>query len=310
MKSGPFDYRGFSPPAVHMAATRSRLSPTASGIWPRLRLPAAVLALLSWIGGSFAVARLGMDGRAFELPKVKRGLKQGQTTYIAVYNGKKVGSTTTSIEALEPGSNDKTKTSGRGRGRELAGNPGWRIFNRTRLSGIPLLESMDAETEITLGRDMGIHHLESRIDTAMGELVVKGESVSGNKLKLDISIGHRSFFTTINKAAFPTISDIFLQSISLRDLVPGRIYQVPLLDLGTGTRLKASVELRDVEPKPDGRLFHLLLRYGDGPELRAQVNEYGEVLMQELPYGVTLVKAGARSEKPVNKPVNGKLPTR
>lgn len=252
-----------------MSNAATTLSPTASRLWPRLRRPAQILALLLWIGATARLVAAGFGDGALELPRVRRPLKPGITEYRALLGERPVGTVRT--EVSEQGA-------------------GWRVRTETDIAGLPANNRLSARYDIELDANFETRRLEASADTQFGKIHAEGAPSADGSLVVKIRLGRESVSLTLPPGTGGALSEGLLQNVAVRDLVPGRRYRVPLVNPGTGTAIDATVEVQNVDIWPEGRLFHLLIRHGDGPPLRAQVYENGEVLMQELPFGVTLVR--------------------
>ena len=245
-------------------------SPTASRLWPRLRRPAQALALLLWIGATANLVAAGFGDGALELPRVRRPLKPGVTEYRAVLGDREVGSVRTEVSEQDAG---------------------WRVRTETEIESLPGNNRLSARYDLLLGPDFETRRLEAAADTAFGEIRATGAPRADGSLEIRVRIDKSDeVVLALPPGTGAALSEGLLQNVAVRDLVPGRRYRVPLVSPGTGSTLDATVEVQNVDLWPEGRLFHLLIRHGDGPPLRAQVYENGEVLMQELPFGVTLVR--------------------
>jgi len=260
-----------------MSDSAATLAPTASRLWPRLRRPVQVLALALWVGATVRLVLAGLGDGALELPRVRRPLKPGVTQYRALLGERPVGTVRTEVSEVDGG---------------------WRVRTDTDISGLPGNNTLKARYDIELGAAFETRRLQATADTRFGTIKAEGAPREDGSLVVTIQIDKEQVTLTLPPGAGAALSEGLLQNVAVRDLVPGRRYRVPLVNPGTGAAVEATVEVQNVDLWPEGRLFHLLVRHGDGPPLRAQVWENGEVLMQELPFGVTLV----RKETPETTP--------
>jgi len=248
---------------------RTSLSPTASRVWPWLRWPVSLLIVLLWIGSTVRLVQANLGDRALALPRIQRELREGRAEFAALYQGRTIGTVRTTITRQDTG---------------------WQMINEADLDDLPMTGHLRTRLEISLSAELAPRAFDLTADTRLGEIHATGAATAEGSLAGRIQLGREEVDFRLPPGTYAVLNESLLQNVAVRDLVPGRQYRVPLLDTGSGASLAATIEVENVDLRPAGRLFHLLIRQGDGPPLRAQVTEHGEVQLQDLPFGVTLVR--------------------